>query len=75
MVHGTQRRKIANLVADIPKDLVLRSVEDVVERDGELDHAEAGTEVTAGPRHVEDDIRAELVGELLQLLEERDLEQ
>ncbi|RZS04785.1 hypothetical protein BHM03_00035154 [Ensete ventricosum] len=69
------RTKMANLVADIPKDLVLRSVEDVVESDGKLDHAEAGTEVTAGLGHVEDDIRAELVGELLQLLEERDLKQ
>ena len=56
-------------MANVPEDLVLRGVEDVVQRDGELDDAEAGPEVAAGLGDVEDDVGAELVGELLQLLE------
>jgi hypothetical protein len=47
------------LVADVPEDLVLRRVEHVVERDGELDDAEAGPEMSPGLGDVEDDVGAE----------------
>ena len=36
------------LVADVPDDLVGRRIELVEQRDGELDHAEAGADVAAG---------------------------
>ena len=35
------------LVADVPDNLVLRGVEDVVQGHRQFDHAQAGTEVTA----------------------------
>ena len=38
------------LVADVPDQPVARRVEDVVERDRQLDHAEAGAEMAAGDR-------------------------
>ena len=38
------------LVADVPDQAVLRRVEDVVQRDGQLDHAQAGAEMAAGDR-------------------------
>jgi hypothetical protein len=55
------------LVADVPDQPVVRSVEDVMERDGELDHAEAGAEMAAGDRHRRDGLGAKLVGELAKL--------
>ena len=36
------------LVADVEKQLVVGGVEDIVESQGQLDHAEIGTQVTAG---------------------------
>ncbi len=40
-----------SLVADVPDQTVLRRVEDIVQRDGQLDHAEPRTEMAAGDRH------------------------
>src|SRR6476619_2870334 len=40
-----------SLVADVPHEAVARCVEDVMQRDGQLDHAEAGAEVSAGHRN------------------------
>jgi hypothetical protein len=36
------------LVADVPDEPVVRRVEDVVQRDGQFDDAEAGAEMAAG---------------------------
>ena len=55
------------LVADVPDQAVARRVEDVMERDGELDHAEPGAEMAAGHRDGVDGLLAQLVGELAQL--------
>ena len=55
------------LVADVPDQPVARRVEDVVERDRQLDHAEAGAEMAAGDRDRGDRLAAQLVGELPQL--------
>ena len=55
------------LMADVPDQPVARRVEDVVQRDGELDHAEPGAEVAAGDRNGADRFRAQLVGELAQV--------
>ena len=55
------------LMADVPDDAVARRVEQVVQRDGQLDHAEAGAEMAAGDRHGIDRLLAQFVGELAQL--------
>ena len=52
------------LVADVPDQPVARRVEDVVERDRQLDDAEAGAEMAAGDRDGVDGLGAQLVGEL-----------
>ena len=39
------------LMADIPDQLVVGRVEDIVQRHGQLDHAEAGAQMPAGHRH------------------------
>ena len=56
------------LMADVPDQAVSRRVEDVVQRDGELDHAEAGAEMPAGDRDGVDRLLAQLVGDLAQLI-------
>ena len=56
------------LVADVPDQPVARRVEDVVQRDRQLDHAEAGAEMPAGHRDRVDRLRAQLVGDLPQVL-------
>ncbi len=56
------------LVAGVEEDLVLRRVEDPVQGDGQLDHAEVGPEVSAGLGDGVDEERPDLFGELLQLL-------
>ena len=38
-------------MADVPDQPVARRVEDIMERDGELDDAKTGTKMTAGDRH------------------------
>ena len=56
------------LVADIPDELVLRRVEHLVERDGELHHAEAGAKMAAGHRDCIDGLLAELCRDLRQVV-------
>ena len=55
------------LVADIPDQPVVRRVEDVMQRHGQLDDAEAGAEMSAGDRHRIDQLGTQLVGELPQI--------
>ena len=50
-----------------PDQAVIRGVEDVVQGDGELDHAEASAEMAAGDRDRIDGLGAKFVGELTQL--------
>ena len=55
------------LVADVPDQLVAGRVEHIVERHGQLDHAEPGAEVPAGRPNRGDRLGAQLVGQLAQL--------
>ena len=55
------------LVADIPDQAVVGRVEDVVQRDGQLDDAEAGAEMAAGDRHCFDQLGAQFGGQLRQV--------
>ena len=55
------------LMADVPDDAVARRIEQIMQRDGQLDHAEAGAEMAAGDRHGVDRLLAQFVGELTQL--------
>src|SRR3569833_380542 len=57
------------LVADVPDQPVARRVEDVMDRGGELDHAEARAEVTAGHRDGIDGLLTQLVCDLAHLLD------
>ena len=57
------------LMADVPDQPVARRVEDVMDRGGELDHAEARAEVTAGHRDGIDGLLTQLVGDLANLLD------
>ena len=56
------------LVADVPDQLVVRRVEDVVQRHRQFDDAEAGAEMAAGLGDGVDRLGAQLVGQLPQLL-------
>ena len=56
------------LMAHVPHDLVARRVEAVAERNGQLDHAQAGADVTAGLGNDVDQPAAHLVGEGLELV-------
>src|SRR6185312_13011129 len=56
-----------SLVANVPHDLVARGIENVMERDGEFDDAEARTEMAARHGHRVDRFLSQLVGKLLQL--------
>ncbi len=56
------------LVADVPDQDVVRRVEDVVQGRRQLDHAEAGAKVAAGYRYGRDQLLAQLVGELAQVV-------
>ncbi len=55
------------LVADIPDQPVARRVEDVMQRDRELDHAESGAEMSTRDGNGVDGFQPELVGELAEL--------
>ena len=52
------------LVADVPDQPVVRRVEDIVQRDGEFDRAEAGGEMTAHLADRVDQVLAQLAREL-----------
>ena len=54
-------------MADVPDDAVVRRVEQIMQRNGELDHAEAGAEMTAGDRHGVDRLLTQFVGDLAKL--------
>src|SRR5690606_8970521 len=56
------------LVPDVPNNLVLRGVEDIVKGDRELDRSEARAEMAAGLRHGGDKRLADVRGKLDQLL-------
>ena len=57
------------LMADVPDQTIARRVEDVMDRGGQFDDAEAGAEVAAGHRHGVDGFLTELVGDLPHLLD------
>ena len=54
------------LVADVPDQPVVGRVEDVVQRDGQLDDAEPRAEMAAGDRYRVDQLGAQFGGELRQ---------
>ena len=56
------------LMADVPDQPVGRRVEHVVQRDRQLDDAEAGAEMAAGDRDRVDGFAAQFVGDLPQLV-------
>ena len=56
------------LVADVEDELVLRRVEDAMQRDGQLDHAEVRSEMAAGLREDFDQLIAHFLRELRQIL-------
>ncbi len=55
------------LVADIPHQAVIGGVEDVMQGDGQLDHAEAGTEVPAALANAVEQVLAQFVSEGFQV--------
>ena len=56
------------LVTDVPNQFVMRRVEDMVQRDGQLDHAKPRAKVAAGDSNRGDQVLAKLLGELDQLM-------
>ena len=62
------------LVAHVPHDLVAWRVEAVGERHGQLDHAEAGTDVTARLGYDVDQPASDFVGEGLELVLRKSLD-
>src|SRR5262245_45124395 len=56
------------LMTDVPDQTVLRRVEHVMQRNGELHHAKAGAEMTPGDRHGADRLAPELFGEARELV-------
>ena len=55
------------LVPHVPNQTVVRRVENVVHRDGQLNGAEAGARVASDPRTCVDYERPDLVRDLLQI--------
>src|SRR5215472_14778566 len=49
------------LVTDVPNQPVMRGIEHIMERHGELDHPQTGTEMPAGDRHRADGLAPQLV--------------
>jgi hypothetical protein len=56
------------LVTDVPDDAIIGSIEDIMQRDGKLDHSEAGAKMTAGHSHSVNGFLAEFVGNLAELV-------
>lgn len=52
---------------DVPQQTVVRRVEDVMQRDGQLDHAQAGTEMPTGLTDRVEQFQAQLIGQGFQL--------
>ena len=72
-VRMRSRRPVKNLVrvslmADIPNQLVVRSIENVVQRDGQLDDAKPGAEMAARFGDRIDGLDPQLVSQLFELL-------
>ena len=67
MVAGQDLVRIS-LMADIPHDAVFRGVVEVVQRGGQFDHAQIGTEVATGLAGGLDEIGAQLIGDGAQLV-------
>ena len=57
------------LMADVPDQPVARRVEDVVQRGGQFDDAEAGAEMAAGDRDGVDGFQPQFVGDLPDLFD------
>ena len=57
-----------SLVADVPDDAIGRRVENVMQRDGQFDHAKAGPEMTARHRNRADCFGAQFFGELSEII-------
>ncbi len=55
------------LVADVPDHPVPGGVEDVMQGDGQLDHAQAGAEMAPGHRHRIDGLRPQSIRDGLQV--------
>ena len=55
-------------MSDIPDDAIGRRVKQVMERNGEFDHAQAGAEVAAGHGNRIDRLCSQFVGDLSQLV-------
>ncbi|GHE47751.1 hypothetical protein GCM10019059_03120 [Camelimonas fluminis] len=55
------------LVADVPDNAVVRRVEDIMEGDGQLDHAKPGAKMAAGDRDRINGFGAQFVGDLRQI--------
>src|SRR2546423_6100599 len=55
------------LMTDVPYDAVAWRIEQVVQRDGQLDHAEASAEMAAGDRYRVDRLLTQFVGDMPQL--------
>ena len=55
------------LVTHVPDKAVFRGIEAVVQCDGQFDHAETGTEVTAGLANAVEQVVSELLRQRIQL--------
>ena len=64
---GEQLVRVA-LMADVPDELIVRCVEDMMQRDGQLDDAEPCADVTPGARARIDELLADLRGERTKLV-------
>ena len=64
---GSQNLVRVGLMAYIPDQAVARRVEDVVQRDGQFDDAQAGAQVTPCDSNGIDRLRAQFVGHLSKL--------
>ena len=62
------------LVTDIPDELIFGSAKDVMEGEGQLDHAEVGPEVAAVFRQDRDQFLANFFGQRLQLVQRQFLD-
>ena len=54
------------LMTDIPDQAVFRRVVDIMQGNGQLDHAKASTEVPAGPAHAVEEVLTQFVGEFFE---------
>ena len=54
-----------DLMADIPDNLVIRCIEQIMQRNGQFDHAEPSAEMAAGHRHGIDRFGAQFISDLL----------